>query len=121
MDRQLEQTRDGWINAFFIGNYEVLAQFEAPSFKVIYEKEGITESSVTRYEKIAHAVQNGVWKLQKLEISSEEFEFDREQTRCKVTLELENEARTIQEYWIYDLDWKIIELRFCKVRKVQEI
>ena len=119
MDRQLEQTRDGWINAFFTGNFEGLAQFEAPSFKVIYEKEGITESSVTRYEKIAHAVKNGVWKPQKPEISSEEFEFDREQTHCKVTLELENELRQIQELWIYDLDWKIIELRFCKVRKIQ--
>ena len=120
MDRQLEQTRDHWVNAFFTGNYEVLAQFEDVHFKVIYEKEGITESSVTRYEKIAHAVKNGVWKPQKPEILSEEFEFDREQTHCKVTLELENEFRQIQELWFYESDWKIVELRFCKMRKTKD-
>ena len=115
MDRQLEQTRDIWVNAFFTGNYDVLANYEDASFKVIYEKEGITESNLTRYEKIAHAVKNGVWKPQKPNIKSEEFEFDRELTRCIVTLELEDEATIIQELWICQEDWKITELRFCKV------
>ena len=115
MDRQLEQTRDIWVNAFFTGNYDVLANYEDASFKVIYEKEGITESNLTRYEKIAHAVKNGVWKPQKPNIKSEEFEFDRDLTRCIVTLELEDEATIIQELWICQEDWEITELRFCKV------
>lgn len=65
MDNQLEHIRDIRVNAFFTGNYDVLAQYEDESFRVVYEKEGVTESNYTRYEKIAHAVKNGVWKPQK--------------------------------------------------------
>ena len=36
MDNQLEQVRDIWVNAFFTGNYEVLAQYEDEHFKVVY-------------------------------------------------------------------------------------
>ena len=38
MDNQLEQVRDIWVNAFFTGNYEVLAQYEDEHFKVVYEQ-----------------------------------------------------------------------------------
>ncbi|OTG79599.1 hypothetical protein [Acinetobacter sp. ANC 4648] len=117
MDRQLEQTRDSWVNAFFTGNYDVLAAHEDQSFKVINEKEGISESSLMRYEKIAHAVKNGVWKPQKPNVLSEEFEFDHDLTECKITISLENEATIIQELWVFKEDWKIVELRFCKVNQ----
>ena len=120
MDKQLEQTRDSWINAFFTGNYTVLAAHEDPSFKVINEQQGSTESSLTRYEKIAHAVKNGVWKPQKPNVLSEEFEFDRDLTQCIVTLELEDQATIIRESWVYQDDWKITELRFCKVNSPTE-
>ena len=118
MDNQLEQTRDIWVNAFFTGNYDVLAHYEDESFKVIYEKEGVTESNYTRYEKIAHAVKNGVWKPRKPDVLSEEFEFNRDLTECKVIIQLEHEATVIQENWYYENDWKIKELRFCKRIKV---
>lgn len=117
MDKQLEQTRDSWINAFFTGNYAVLAEHEDPGFKVVNEQQGSTESSLTRYEKIAHAVENGVWKPQKPNVVSEEFEFDRDLTQCWVTLELEDQATIIRESWVYQDDWKITELRFCKVKQ----
>ena len=118
MDNQLEQIRDIWVNAFFTGNYEVLAKLEDSDFKVVYEQEDRVETNYTRYEKIAHAVNNGVWKPKKLEILTEDFEFDRELTQCKVTLTLENEATIIQELWIFRDDWKVAELRFCQVSTV---
>lgn len=114
MDNQLEQTRDSWVNAFFTGNYVLLAELEDQKFKVINEKKGTVESNLTRYEKIAHAVQNGVWKPQKPSVLSEEFEFDRDLTTCKITIHLEDEAILIQELWVFEEQWKIIELRFCK-------
>ena len=71
MDNQLEQVRDIWVNAFFTGNYEVLAQYEDEHFKVVYEQADRVESNYTRYEKIAHAVKNGVWKPQKPDVEFE--------------------------------------------------
>ncbi|AWL27557.1 hypothetical protein DJ533_02530 [Acinetobacter defluvii] len=115
MDNRLEYTRDIWVNAFFTGNYEVLAQYEDQHFKVIYEQEGRVESNFTRYEKIAHAVKNGVWKPQKPNVQSEDYEFNRDQTACLVQIFLENESTVIQEKWIFQEDWKITELRFCEM------
>ncbi|WP_395519350.1 hypothetical protein [Acinetobacter sp. BSP-53] len=37
MDQELEQIHDIWTQAFFSGNYEVLAQYEHEQFKVVYE------------------------------------------------------------------------------------
>ena len=113
MDNQLEQIRDIWSNAFFTGNFEVLAQYEHEQFKVVYEQEGQVEGNFTRYERIAHAVKNGVWKPQKPNIEFEEFEFDRDLKRCKVLIGLEDQ-RKIQELWVNEGTWKIIELRFLK-------
>lgn len=116
MDNQFEQVRDIWVNAFFTGNYEVLAKYEDEHFKVIYEKEGITEGSATRYEKIADAVKNGVWKPQKPNVQSEEYEFDEDNTHCKVIIELEADGTLIEEQWAFYDEWKIIELKFCKTK-----
>ncbi len=57
-------------------------------FKVVYEQADRVQSNYTRYEKIAHAVKNGVWKPQKPDVEFEEFEFDRDQTRCRVLIGL---------------------------------
>jgi len=119
MDNQLEQIRDIWSNAFFTGNFEVLAQYEHEQFKVVYEQEGRVESNFTRYERIAHAVKNGVWKPQQPLIEFEEFEFDRDLTHCKVLIGLEDQKK-IQELWVNEGTWKIIELRFLKPKKPQQ-
>ena len=119
MDNQLEQIRDIWSNAFFTGNFEALAQYEHEQFKVVYEQEGQVEGNFTRYERIAHAVKNGVWKPQKPNIEFEEFEFDRHLKRCKVLIGLEDH-RKIQELWVNEGAWKIIELRFLKRKKPQQ-
>lgn len=76
MELQLEQSRDIWANAFFTGNYEVLAQYEHATFKVVYEQEGRVEGNYTRYDRIAHAVQNGVWKPRNPDIEFDEFVCD---------------------------------------------
>ena len=114
LDNQLEKTRDIWVNAFFTGDYEVLEQYESEHFKVVYEEDGRVESNYTRYEKIAHAVNNGVWKPRKLNIEFEEYEYDREQKQCRVLIGLDANHPKIQELW-QNLDgWKITELRFLK-------
>lgn len=114
MELQLEQSRDVWGNAFFTGNYEVLAQYEHETFKVVYEQEGRIESNYTRYDRIAHAVQNGVWKPRNPDIEFEEFEFNRDETECEILIGLLEDKRLIREYWIYEDGWKITELRFLK-------
>ena len=117
MDNQLEQIRDIWVNAFFTGNYETLAQYEDEHFKVVYERDGRIESNYTRYDRIAHAVKNGVWKPQKPDVESEEFEFNRDQNECQVLIVLEGDHQQIRELWVNDGIWKIKELRFFKNKK----
>ena len=117
MDNQLEQIRDIWVNAFFTGNYETLAQYEDEHFKVVYEQDGRIESNYTRYDRIAHAVKNGVWKPQKPDVESEEFEFNRDQNECQVLIVLEGDHQQIRELWVNDGIWKIKELRFLKIKK----
>lgn len=114
MNYLLEQTRDAWTNAFFTGNYKVLAQYEDENFKVVYEQDGRVESNYMRYEQIAHAVQNGVWKPRNPDVEFEEFEYNYDANQCTVLVGLEQDGTLIQELWILDKKWKIIELRFLK-------
>ncbi|QXW25980.1 hypothetical protein KXJ74_00025 [Acinetobacter johnsonii] len=118
MDNQLEKVRDIWVNAFFTGNYEVLAQYEDEHFKAIYEQDGRVESNYTRYDRIAHAVKNGVWKPKKPDVEYEEYEFNYDQTECYVLIGLEENQQQIKEIWVFDGTWKIRELRFLKAKKV---
>ena len=110
---QLENIRDIWMEAFFSGSYDILAQYEDEKFKVVYEEEGRVESNYTRYDLIAHAVQNGVWKPQKLDVEAEDFDFYEENQSCTVLIGLAD-GRKIQETWAYNQEWKITELRFLK-------
>ena len=114
MDNQLEQARDIWVNAFFTGQYEVLAHYEHVKFKVNDEQHNRIESSHMRYERIAHAVKNGVWKPQKPEVEFEEFEFDYDQSHCQIMIGLKQNQQRIQEFWVNQNGWKIVELRFLK-------
>ena len=116
MDNQLEQARDAWLNAFFTGNVETLAQYEDDDFSVIYEVESRVENRETRYANIQHAVNNGVWKPIKPNVESEEYEFDREQLNCRIQIGLADDQGYIQEIWRYLQGWKIQELRFCAAK-----
>ncbi|MGE8654578.1 MULTISPECIES: hypothetical protein [unclassified Acinetobacter] len=117
MDNQLEHIRDIWVNAFFTGNYAVLAEYEDEHFKVVYEQEGRVETNYVRYERIAHAVNNGVWKPKKPDVEFEEYEFNRDQTECKILIGLTENQQQIQEIWHFHQGWKIQELRFLKASK----
>lgn len=116
MDNQLEQIRDIWVNAFFTGNYELLLQYEDEHFKVVYEQDGRVESNFIRYDRIAHAVKNGVWKPKKPDVEFEEYEFDRDQKNCKILIGLADNGQKIQELWAFEDRWKITELRFLKIK-----
>ena len=117
MDNQFEATRDIWTQAFFTGDYDVLRQYEHDDFKVIYEQEDRVEANYTRYDRIAHAVQNGVWKPQKLNVEFEEFEYNHDQTECYVLIGLEDTKQQIAEKWQFNEGWQIVELRFLKPKK----
>lgn len=111
---QLEDIRDIWMEAFFKGDYAVLEQYEHPDFKVVFEQDDRVEANFTRYDRIAHAVQNGIWKPQKPNVEAEEFEFDLETQHCKVLVILGEKQNKIQELWLLQDRWSLIELRFLK-------
>lgn len=114
MDEQLELIRDLWIQAFFNGDYDVLRRYEHVEFKVVYEQENRIESNYTRYDRIAHAVENGVWKPRKNNIEFEQYEYNLDLTECYVLIGMEDQTQLIREIWRFENDWKIVELRFLK-------
>lgn len=120
MDQELKQIRDIWTQAFFSGDYGVLAQYEHEQFKVVYEQEGRVESNFVRYDRIAHAVKNGVWKPQKLAVEFEEFDYDKDLKHCQVLIGLQDQKQ-IRELWVNEGVWKIIELRFLNTKKQLKI
>lgn len=114
---QLEDIRDIWIDAFFRGDYAVLAQYEQPEFKVVYEQDGRVEANYIRYDRIAHAVQNGLWKPQPPDVESEEFDFNQLENECKVLINLTCKQKILETWQYQNTEWKIIELRFLKHKK----
>lgn len=53
----------------------------------------------------------------KPDVEFEEFEFNRDQTRCQVLIGLVENRQQIQETWAFDQGWKIQELRFLKAQR----
>jgi hypothetical protein len=47
----------------------------------------------------------------------EEFEFNREQTECRILIGLRESRQQIKEVWRYSGVWKIQELRFLKAER----
>lgn len=114
MQYSLEGCRDAWIDAYYRGDSVQLKSYEHPQLQLIYEAKGITESNLNRYAQIEHAVQNAVWKPQKPQIESEEFEFNAANNRCVIRIKQQNKQSFIQETWVFDRVWQLIELRFCQ-------
>ena len=111
---QLEDIRDIWIDAFFRGDYTVLEQYEQHNFKVVCEQDGRVEDNVVRFVQIAHAVQNGIWKPQKPDVDTEDFDFDQIENECKVLITLASKQKILETWQYQHTEWKIIELRFLK-------
>lgn len=120
MQNLLEQSRYAWSEAYYRGDGEQLKYYEHPDLQIVYEAKGIIESNLNRYEQIAHAVKNAVWKPQKPLIESEEFEFNERMDRCVILLISTENAAFIQETWVFNQFWQLIELRFCKKKMVLE-
>lgn len=114
MQYSLEQCRDAWRDAYYRGDSVQLRSYEHPDLQIIYEEKGISESNINRYEQIAHAVKNSVWKPQKPQIEREEFEFNAANNRCVIHLKQQNNQSLIQETWVFDQVWRLLELRFCQ-------
>lgn len=112
MRQDLELVRDAWLDAFYRGDVAVLRQYEHAQLQIIYQDRGRVESSLNRYDQIAHAVQNAVWKPQKPAVAAEEFEFDEQSTRCTVYLKSDQDQVLIQELWHFSSTWTLLELRF---------
>ncbi|EPF81706.1 hypothetical protein [Acinetobacter rudis] len=118
MQDLLEQSRTAWSDAYYRGDSEQLQHHEHPDLHIVYEAKGIVESNINRYEQIAHAVKNSVWKPQKPSIEIEEFEFNSTMDRCIVRLKPHENLILIQETWIFEQSWQLIELRFCQKKPI---
>lgn len=116
-NQELEPVHDIWIDAYYLGDIALFKQYEHQQLQIIYEAKGVVENSLNRYEQIAHAVNNSVWKPQKPNITTEEFDFNAEAMRCRVSLKSENMQCLIQELWVFEQAWKVIEIRFCKPKR----
>lgn len=55
-----------------------------------------------------------VWKPLKPDIEYEEYEYNEDQTECRILIGLENNKQRLQEVWKLEDEWKILELRFLK-------
>ncbi len=55
--------------------------------------------------------------LKKPDVEFEEYEFNRNQTECKILIGLTENQQQIQEIWHFHQGWKIQELRFLKASK----
>lgn len=111
MSQEFEQARDQWVNAYYLGDIQQLKRFEHSQLQIIYANKNHIEPSIGRYEKIAHAVNNGVWKPQKAKIHIEEYEFDRDHLHCKVTLKAEDLQLIAEEQWRFEQHWMLLELK----------
>lgn len=121
MQDLLEQSRNAWSDAYYRGDGDQLQCYEHPDLQIVYEAKGIVESNINRYEQIAHAVKNSVWKPQKPFIDIEEFEFNSAMDRCVIRLKSHEDLILIQETWVFNQFWQLLELRFCQKKPVLEL
>ncbi|QIO07382.1 hypothetical protein [Acinetobacter shaoyimingii] len=110
MTYSLEQSHDTWMNAYYLGKIDILKKYEHPHLKVLFRDSGIIETQLDRYERIRHAIQNGVWKPKKYDIDIEEFEYNEQNTRCKISMKSANGRLILEELWTFEASWKILAL-----------
>ncbi|AOA56905.1 hypothetical protein [Acinetobacter larvae] len=99
MNFSFEQGRDAWVNAYYLGNVQQLQQYEAEDLLIHYQASGIDESCINRYNQIQHAVENAMWRPQKLDIVAEEFEFSDDFHHCLVRLRDAQDRILVEEKW----------------------
>ena len=109
MQERLRHARDNWLQAYYDGDVPQLARHEHPQFQLHNRFSGQIEGS-ERHQHIAFAVAHQAWKPARWHIASERFQFSDDGLTCHVEAEASVPAALIQEFWMYDGAWHIVQL-----------
>ena len=116
MHEQLQHTRQQWLQAYYDGDALQLAQHEHPQFQLHNRLSGHIEGR-ERHEHIAFAVAHQVWKPARWHIACERFAFSDDGLQCQVAAEADAPAVSIQEFWVWEQCWRIVQ---CVLASVPE-
>ena len=116
MQEQLQHTRQQWLQAYYDGDVLQLAQHEHPQFQLHNRLSGHIEGR-ERHEHIAFAVAHQAWKPARWHIACERFVFSDDGLQCQVESLATTPAVLIQEFWVWEQDWRIVQ---CVLAPVPE-
>ena len=111
MQEQLQHTRQQWLQAYYDGDVLQLAQHEHPQFQLHNRLSGHIEGR-ERHEHIAFAVAHQAWKPARWHIACERFVFSDDGLQCQVAAESDTPAVSIQEFWVWEQCWRIVQCVF---------
>ena len=116
MQEQLQHTRQQWLQAYYDGDVLQLAQHEHPQFQLHNRLSGHIEGR-ERHEHIALAVAHQAWKPARWHIACERFVFSDDGLQCQVEALANAPAVLIQEFWVWEQHWRIVQ---CVLAPVPE-
>ena len=108
MQEQLQHTRQQWLQAYYDGDVQQLAQHEHPQFQLHNRLSGHIEGR-ERHEHIAFAVAHQAWKPARWHIAHERFAFSDDGLQCQVTAKANTPVVSIQEFWMWEQCWRIVQ------------
>ena len=111
MQEQLQHTRQQWLQAYYDGDVQQLAQHEHPQFQLHNRLSGHIEGR-ERYKHIAFAVAHQAWKPARWHIADERFVFSDDGLQCQVEVLADAPAVLIQEFWMWEQHWRIVQCVF---------
>ena len=111
MQEQLQHTRQQWLQAYYAGDVLQLAQHEHPQFQLHNRLSGHIEGR-ERYKHIAFAVAHQAWKPARWHIADERFVFSDDGLQCQVEVLADAPAVLIQEFWMWEQHWRIVQCVF---------
>ena len=111
MQEPLQHTRQQWLQAYYDGDVLQLAQHEHPQFQLHNRLSGHIEGR-ERYKHIAFAVAHQAWKPARWHIADERFVFSDDGLQCQVEVLADAPAVLIQEFWMWEQHWRIVQCVF---------
>ena len=108
MQEQLQHTRQQWLQAYYDGDLLQLAQHEHPQFQLHNRLSGHIEGR-ERHEHIAFAVAHQAWKPARWHTACERFVFSDDGLQCQVAAVADAPAVSIQEFWVWEQCWRIVQ------------
>ena len=108
MQEQLQHTRQQWLQAYYDGDVQQLAQHEHPQFQLHNRLSGHIEGR-ERHEHIAFAVAHQAWKPARWHIACERFVFSDDGLQCQVAAVADTPVVSIQEFWMWEQCWYIVQ------------